>query len=310
MTVRFTLAATAAASLLALSAPVTAQDFAAPIDLPKGATIDLVIEKTKTEIREGKAQPTAGGTFRYRQTLTPDGDGYRVRQVMTDSSFMGGAKPSGQESQMLAAASEVSYRADESLAPVEMLDWPATVERLFGLIGKVDPDSSPDAMAQARKMFVDMGPALAAQVVLRQQNILAMPQALPMDLGEPIEEVQQVPNPLGGSPIDSVFRVELVSVDKAASRAVVRSTQTLDPASANRSMRLMMDELTKRGTAKSSTVPDFRMERTIVCTYDMDTGSGLTAKADCLMKATFAGGGETAERTERDVITQTLVSQP
>lgn len=297
-----------ALGLSALSTPAAAQDFAVFIDLPKGATMDLVIEKTKGETRDGRTQPPVTATFRYRQTVTPQGDGYRVQQVMTGSVFPAGHESSGDESRMLAAATEVAYVTDEALAPMSVLDWPATVDRMLNLVGKAEPGGSQTANDQARKMVLDMGPELGAEFLLKEQNLLAMPQMLGIDLGDPVEQQQQVPNPLGGPPIDSTFRVELVSVDKPLARAVIRSTQTLDPKSARRSIEALMATLpvAKAGTPTN----DIHIERTTVCVYDMDMRTGLTAKVACDMKAMFGGDGETIERTERTVVTQTLVSQP
>lgn len=305
---KFPVALTAAA-ILFLSAPASAQEFNVPIDLPKGAVIDITIQTTKTEVRAGKAPPAATGTFQYRQTLTPKGDGYRVHQVMTGSKFPEGAQPSAQESQMLTAASELTYLADSDLAPAEMIDWPATVDRLMAVIAKASDEESKPALEQTRKMFQGMSPQMAAQVMLKEQTLLAMPQMMALDRSEALEQEQQVPNPLGGPPIDSLFRVELVSIDKAASRAVIRSTQTLDPKSMAQSMQAAMTQMAQAMGAGPAP-KDFAMDRTMTCTYDMDLKTGLTAKVDCDMKATFTAAGKTGGRNERTVITQTLVSQP
>lgn len=296
--------------LLAVSAPACAEDFAVPIALPSGAIIDLVIEKSQGETRGGKVGPIAGATFRYRQTVTPEGDGYRVRQVMTDAAFPAGARPDTGESRLLAAASDLSYLADESLAPVELIDWDATIDRMLAVIAEADPEAPKAALDATRKMFADMGPDLGADVLLKEQNVLAATQTLGLDKGKALEETQQVPNPLGGPPIDSIYRIELVSLDVAAARAKIRSTQILDPASAGRSMKAAMERMMKE-MGKSDTAPsDFHMDRSIVCAYDMDLKTGLTARVECDMKASFTAGGETGGRTERTVITQTLVSQP
>jgi len=300
---------TAVAILAAFPAPVSAEGFSVPIELAEGATIDLVVEKTTGEVRDAQGRPAASATFRYRQTLTPEGRGYRVRQVMTGASFPPGVQPSQQENQILAAASEISYLTDEALTPVEIVDWPTTIDRILELIAKASPEKFKASMSQVRQLFMSMGPEVAAQVLLKEQSTLAVPQMLGIDQGEMIEERQQVPNPLGGPPIDSLFRVELVSIDQATSRAVIRSTQTLDPASARRSMEAAMGDVVKAGGAKS--VPkDLRMDRTLVCAYAVDLKTGLTAKAACDMKTTTVADGKTGVRTERTVITQTLVSQP
>lgn len=310
MSFRVPAALAASALLLAVSAPASAEDFAVPIELPKGATIDLMIEKALGETRGGVAGPVAKATFRYRQTVTPQGDGFRVRQVMTDAAFPAGARPTGAESQVLAAASDISYLADESLAPVALLDWEATIDRMMAVIAKADPEAPREALDATRKMFAGMGPDLGAEVLLKEQNVLAATQMRGLDKGEPLEQAQQVPNPLGGPPIDSIYRVELVGLDETAGRATIRSTQTLDPVSAGRSMKAAMERMMKQMGKSDAAPSDFHMDRSLVCAYDMDLKTGLTARVECDMKASFTAAGETGGRTERTVITQTLVSQP
>lgn len=286
-----------------------ATDFEVLIDLSKGATIDLVVEKSREDVRKGEMTRTES-IYRYRQIVTPSADGFRIRQTLTG---MEGGPAGAVATEEVAAATDLSYDADEALTPVRILEWPAIVDRMLGLLRKASPTMPAEGMDGARKMFLAWSPEQAARVLLKEQNFLALPQLASLDLGDPLTIDEALPNPLGGPPIDSTFTVELLSVDEKTGRAVIRTRQALDPASAMASMRKTFEAMAAGGGAPKPTdaeMADLRMERTTTCIYDMDLKTGLTAKADCAMKSAMSGGGENVTRDERWVITQTLVSRP
>lgn len=297
-----------AAAGLSLGA-AQAADFEVPIDLAKGATIDLVIEKSREDVRKGATTRTQS-VSRYRQIVTPSAEGFRIKQTLTG---MEGGPAGALATDEVAAATDLSYDADEALTPVRVLDWPAAVDRMIGMLKKASPTMPAEGADGARKMFLAMSPEQAASVMLKEQNFLALPQMASLDLGKPISVDEPLANPLGGPPIDSTFTVELRSVDAKGGRAVIHTRQALDPTSAMASMRKTFETMAAsagRPAPTQAEIADLRMERTTTCVYDMDLKTGLTAKADCASKNVVSGGGETATRGERWVITQTLVSQP
>lgn len=299
------------AGLVFSSTAALAQDFEVPFDLPSGTTIDLVIDKSREDIRGGQTT-RSGGVFRYRQTLTATDEGYRVRQVMTG---MEGVAATREVSDLIAGASDISYDAGEDLAPLRIVDWPATVERITATVAKTSPDTPASALDSTRKLLLSMPPEQAAMVTLKEQYYLSATQFASLALGAPQVADEALPNPLGGPPIASTFTVDLKSIDRKAGLAVVHTRQELDPASTKASMQVAFARMLAglpAGAPKpaDADVAGLDMKRTMDCAYDMDMKTGLTAKADCKMVTVIASGGETATRNERWVITQTLVSKP
>jgi hypothetical protein len=156
-----------------------------------------------------------------------------------------------------------------------------------------------------------MSPEMAAQTLMREQQMSASMQNAELELGLTLNDTQDVPNPLGGPPISSTHSTRLESLDKAAGRAVITTRQALDPESASASVKQVVEALAKQARGDEAKLPpaDFKIERTFECRSTMDIATGLALDTDCTQTVTTLDEALAAvKQVDRWVITQKLVA--
>jgi len=294
----------------------TAATYAAPLDLPKTARVEMTVVKTREDIRGGKTTRNSGET-RYDKTIEATGDGYRVTLKPIATKL-----PAGPETAKVEAAlgglmtRTMVYTADESLAPSSIEDWPglvAEVRKSTTTLTAADKDAAKGVEA-AMSMFAGMSPEQAAGLFLKEDGFLSIPINVELEPGKPVGSESMTPNPLGGAPIKTRSALVVQKVDTARGVATLRWTQTLDPESLRASMAQMAQAMMARMGPEANR-PEAKamfekmsLDRTSACDYEVDIKSGLTTKADCeaKIKLTDPTTGETGGRNEYWAITQIL----
>ncbi len=303
--------------LLALAAAST---FAAPLDLPKTAQVEMVVVKSREDIRDGKAAAPIGGKTVYAKTIETRGDGYRVtlKPVSTELPKVGTA---AQQAKVQAAlegmlARTYVYDADESLSPVSIEDWPATVadvtKALTALAG--DDADAAKAIGAVTSMFARMSPEQAATVMLKEDSLLTVPVNVELEVGKPLTYDDEIASPFGGGAIKAKGVVSIEKIDEARGVGVVRWSRSLDPESTTAIITKMIEAMAAQ-MGPDAQKPDvkamfakMKFENTSGCLYEIDLKIGLPIKADCESKTvlTDPSSGQLNGRTERWAITQTL----
>ena len=122
----------------ALAAAATA--YAAPLDLPKTAHVEMVVVKTREDIRAGKTTKNSSET-RYDKMIETQGDGYRITLKPTSTKLPAGTPEAAKAEAALAGLMNrtLVYTADGSLAPKAVEDWPGLVvevrKAMLALVG-------------------------------------------------------------------------------------------------------------------------------------------------------------------------------
>ncbi len=299
----------AAAFAVVLGPQGWASEYDAPINLPRGAKIDFTVQRSRSV---GGMPAPLTMTFRYRQELTPTKDGYRVRQRMTGMDIP--PEITGDEraqvEQTAAVAADLSYLADADLTPLRIEGWQGMIDRMSALIGGKDGR----LRAAARQSLGSMTPEAAADTLMQEQTMAAAAQYTQLDLGKPLSDALQLPNPLGGSPIEATYSIQLESLDRAAGRAVIVTRQALDLEAASRGLKQATEILVRRAAQEGRTLlgppSDFRIERTRDCRSIMDTVTGLALNTDCTQTIkTLDAQMQPDTQVDRWVITQALVGR-
>ncbi len=301
-------------SLLVVLA-LAAEAYAAPLALPKPAHVEMRVERSREDVRAGKT--TKGqSTAVYDKTIEPVGDGYRVtlKPVSVTQPALG--SPS-EQAKLQAVIEQVTqqtfvYTADAALRPQAMQDWPQVVATIRSALTKIvgDKPEGAQAVEMVSAMFSRMTPEQAAGVILREDNFLTLPVNLELAAGQSKTWQERLPNPMGGPPITADGKIVLEKPDTARGVGVLRWTQALDPESTRASMTVALKAMAAQlgKTDAGPTIEKLTLERTSNCLYEIDLKTGLPTKADCatLIAGSDPTSGQTASRTERWVITQTL----
>lgn len=293
-----------------------AATYAAPLDLPKTAKVEMVVVKTREDVRAGKTTRNSGET-RYDKTIEAQGDGYRVTLKPTSVKLPSTPVTAKVEAAMGDLMNRtLVYTTDDSLRPSAVEDWPglmAEMRKSMLTIAGDDKDVA-KAMDSVMTMFEGMSPEQGAAVFLKEEGFLSLPINVELEPGKPMTYDEMLPSPMGGAPIKSNSALALQKVDTARGVAALRWTQALDPESMRASIAQMMQAMMARMGPEAdkpevkAMFKKMKLDRTAACDYEIDLKSGLTTKADCEAKITLTDPttGETGGRNEYWAITQTL----
>lgn len=300
---------------LLLVLALAAEAYAAPLTLPKAAKVEMRVERSREDVRAGKT--TKGqSTAVYDKTIETTADGYRVtlKPTSVTQPAMGSATD---QAKLAAAIEQVSqqtfvYTADANLRPEAMEDWAQVVGTIRAALTKIvgDKPEGAQAIEMVTTMFSRMTPEQAAGVILREDGFLSLPVNLELAAGQSKTWQEGLPNPMGGPPIIADGKIVVETIDAARGVAALRWTQALDPASTRASMTVALKAMAAQlgKTDAAPTIEKLKLERTSSCLYEITLKTGLPTKADCtsLIAGSDPTSGQTATRTERWVITQTL----
>lgn len=299
-----------ALALLALSATAASAD-ALPVRLTEGAAWTVAIEHVRERERpDAPAQVTRLSTTNRAVWTRSDGRAWLTLTPQDVKSNASDAEPSDLQSLQTQPA---VFEVDESLTPVALANW----DELRAGIGAELARSSADPKIQAElaAMLGGMTGEQAAQVMGRSWTMATLSQGVDLQLGEDTVYDDLLPNPLGGPAIKSVGRFKLESVDKAAGRAVVIWTQSLDPGSTTESIRQALQTIVERlaperaEEAKKAFV-GANITRDDACRHEIDIPTGLAVAVSCSSQSAVSVQGKTVVSRDRWTITQTTPQTP
>jgi len=267
------------------------------IDLKTGTVLELRV--TQSQVRPGKSDQ--GMTYVYNQTVTVTDEGYRVSQKMVEPAIE--VLP---PELRLPAGHGMSYLTDEALSPLEIEDWDKVLANAFSALKDTLDD---EGLAKLRGVFERYDAASAAQVMLKAQAFVALPQNAVMTLGETVTYEDEIAFPFGNQPVKMNGSFKLVSIDAKAGVARIEWRQTTDKESFSNAMQAMMRTLTpSQQAAMKQQIASLAMERQTGCDYDMDLKTGLVRHADCTDTVNGAAAGEDkAQVVSRWVIDQKVI---
>lgn len=300
---------------------LSSEAFTAPLSLPNPAHINMIVERTREDVRGGQAKAITSST-RYEKTVEPKGDGYRVILKPLETTLPQ-VSSLAEQAKLKAAMEGIAnrtfvYTADESLLPQAIEDWPSVVADIRKAMTTLvaDAPEGRQALEAVLPMFERMSPEQAASMLLKEDAFLSLPINAELEPGKPRGYDDVLPNPLGGPPIKANGVVTLERIDKAKGVAVIRWTQELDPQSTRESMSLAIKAMVAKLGSQAdkpearAAFENIKLERSNGCLYEIDLKSGLPLKADCDSKLrSTAPSGESSARNERWVITQTLKNE-
>jgi hypothetical protein len=287
-----------------LAAPATAQDL--PVTLPDQATWTMTVERTRERTRQNAAPQAARSVSTTDVDWTAGADGgvvtLRVRSAQLDGPDAAGVDTSSLLDQ------PVVLEVDPSLAPTRIRNWSQVRTLLEQSIDKAVAE--PAAASAAKKIFGDLSPELAAQVVSREWSLATLSQGTALTLGEAVTYEDALPNPLGGPAIKALGSYELQAYDAAAGVAVVAWKQAFDPKSASDSLGQALSAMTARlapdkAKEAQAAFAGMRISREDVCRHEIDIPTGLALKVICTSAISTSARGETATNLDRWTITQT-----
>lgn len=301
--------------LLALAAATAG--FAAPLTLPKPAKVEMVVERTRDDLRGGQTKRSTSQT-RYEKTIEPRGEGYRVTLKPLETKLPGVPEAAKAEAALGALMNRtIVYAADDGLAPETIEDWPALVAdvtKAMAALGAGDPDAA-KGIGAITAMFSGMDARQAASVFLKEDGFLSIPVNVELDPAKPVAYVETIPSPLGGPPVKSIVTLGVEKVDEAKGVAALKWTQALDPESTQATVTQMVEAILKSMGPEAAKSPEIRarfekmvFDRTSTCDFEVALKTGLPTRTVCesRLKVTDPATGQLNGRTERWVITQAL----
>ena len=287
----------------ALATPAAAQEL--PVTLPGHATWTMTVERTRERTRQDVAPQIARSVSTTDVDWTAGDDGgvitLRIRSAPLDGPGASGFAASSLLDQ------PIVLEVDSSLAPTSIRNWSQVLARLEQ---NIDRTVTEPAAAAAKKIYSDMSPELAAQVVSRELSLVARSQGTALTLGEPVSYEDALPNPLGGPAIKAVGSYELQAYDAVAGRAVIAWRQAMDPESARKSLTQALTAMTARLAPDKlkeaeAAFTGMQIGREDVCRHEIDIPTGLALKVVCTSAISNSAKGETATNLDRWTITQT-----
>lgn len=298
-------------------AAVAAATFAAPLTLPKTARVEMVVERSRDDLRGGQTQRSTSRT-RYEKTIEARGEGYRVTLKPLETKLPDTPETAKVETALGELMNRtLVYTADESLAPEAIEDWPALsadVSKAMSALVAGDREAAKGVEAMT-SMFSSLNAEQAASVFLKEDGFQSIPVNAQIDPAKPVVYPEVIPSPLGGPPVKSIVTLAVEKVDAARGVATLEWTQALDPESTRATVTQMIDAIMARMGPEAAKQPEMRakfekmvFDRTSTCDFEVDLKSGLPSRTTCesRLKVTDPITGELNGRTERWVITQAL----
>lgn len=280
-----------------------------PVKLADGATWTVTVARERERTRSGQAPQASKLVTTLQLTWTARGeDGGQLRAVTVAAD----AGPLAAPEDVMAAlgqARPVIMDVDAALTPERIRNWDEVRGDLEAAVAKLTGD--PKMAATAKGLFAGLSDAQAAQVVMRDLGMVAISQGMALEPGKPHDYEDNLPNPLGGPPIKSKGRFELISFEPAKGQAVVEWRQAFDPASATASLTVALESLMKKASPDQApkvrkAFEGARVNRKDSCRHEIDAATGLAVHVTCTSVIEITAQGQTGRNVDRWTITQTL----
>lgn len=269
-----------------------------PVRLKDGANWTLtVVHERETE--RGGARQTASLTSTSR-LVWKDGKGGPDTLTITPVSVSPGQGVAAGAESLARFQIPLVLEVDADLSPIRVVNMTELRASLDKMMQQVNPEAAAGMSGLLKSLSDDSLMAMATQDLGR----LALVQNSDMPLGDEQVYDDELPNPLGGSPIAAKGAVRLESFEPTSRRAVVTWRQAFDPTSAARSVAEAAPKLAaalspERKTDLQTFMNGVSLERDDRCRYEIDTVSGLVARAECSSVIVAGVPGDAARRTDR-----------
>lgn len=238
------------------------------------------ISEVRTRLSRGdgaetERRGTSIGTLTVR---TAGNDTFDVQWVV-DSVEAGGIRVTDQPELLIGLPMQI--RLDEVGTPSVIQDWDGLRRRVFEMMEQTTPANERDeqwrrSLITFEGMMAQWSPSHAAQVMAPTLAVVSLCQGMGLRLGEVFSSRVQMPNPLGGPPIDGTESVTLQSV--TAGTATLVYSRSLDPASATASLGQSIFALAQQSGQPVAELEaqfaghSFTHDARATCTVDRNTG--------------------------------------
>lgn len=294
----------------ALICASTAQAAELPVKLPDGASWTLQVERERSRERGSRPPQASKLVTEMRLSWRAEGDDGGGR--LTATTVAADAGPLAAPEDVMAAlgqARPVVMDVDAALTPERIRNWDEVRGDLEAAVAKLAPD--PKMTEMAKGLFGGLSDVQAAQVVMRDLGLVAIGQGTALELGDAFDYEDRLPNPLGGPPIATKGRFELVSFDAAKGEAVVEWRQAFDPDAAAASLAVALEALMAQASPEQaprvkSAFEGAKVDRKDHCRHQIHVPTGLAVRVACTSTIDVTVQGETGRNVDRWTITQTL----
>ena len=288
----------AAVAVAAGNAAAAAENL--PVNVPVGS-VWRVDSTTTIEKKSSTGSSIANGQSAYLIELRDDA---RTRSLaVTPVPITAGQAPS---------SIVFEFAVDAGLTPKRVINWD-DIRRIR--IEYAEKAGLPPKMADdAKAMYAHVSAEAAANLLVSELPILALGQGTNLEVGRsfPTKDASLVGD---GDAKDSLGKFTLISLDRAANRAVLTWSHVVPPHPFSDAQRAQFGAMVEQTNPKASKdLPPMSEEERQLCRFDVDVTTGLVKRAECdLVGSNFfvnGGGSGIEHQTTRTTITQTLQKKP
>jgi hypothetical protein len=240
----------AAALVLAFATPALAQS--APVSIPfapaAGSVWDVTEVRTRTARGEARDE-TKTSTAHATLTLSgADGDGFDANWVVNRLDAAGLSVTNEPD---LFIGLDMPITLDAYGTPASIQDWPGLRRRIFRVMRELTPESERDenwerTVSAVESAFTQWSTGQAAQMLAPALAAMSLCHGTELGVGETVRGTVQLPNALGGPPIDASESLTLDSIDRASGVARLTYVRALDPESAMVAVRESLVNLARQ----------------------------------------------------------------
>lgn len=238
------------------------------------------ISEVRTRLSRGDGSETtrSGSTVGTLTISSAASDTFDVRWVV-DSVEAGGVRVTDQPELLIGLPMQITL--DEAGTPGVIQDWDGLRRRVFEIVEQTTPANARDeqwrrGMSTFEGMMAQWSPSHAAQIMAPTLAVVSLCQGRGLRVGEVVSSRVQMPNPLGGPPIDGTQSITLQSV--TADTATLVYSRSLDPASATASLGQSILTLAQQSGQPIAELEaefaghSFTHDARATCTVDLNTG--------------------------------------
>jgi len=195
-----------------------------------------------------RARRQDGGDFPHNQqrlTFKKNGKDAGLLTVTPVSATLGPGLPP-EIAQAAQFDIPVIVEVDEDLTPQRVINMAELRKSLQAAIARFGAGQDTQAL---EKVFAGITDASVSALATKDLGQLALVQGSNLELGQDVTYDDNLPNPLGGTPISSHGAFRLEALDRQAGRAVITWRQSYDPQSVAKSLAAMIDKMDSAGIA-------------------------------------------------------------
>lgn len=252
------------------SAQEAGQTLALPYQPAIGTDYSVVIVRTKTATKNGTSNRVEAKITARLQIQEEIPDGY-LAEWEARSIEVGSVSIAEQPDLFVGVPIQVELAADGT--PVSIPDWSRVRQRIAATLRQrqVADDAT---LKLVEALMQNWSEEMAAGALLPELAIAALCQGTDLSLGQPVSSTYQLPNMLGGPPLEAEGTYSLVSIDEAAGQAHVSWRQEVDDSQFTDILRQSMNSIRQqRGLPDDNS--DFAAKRHDAADCKVSMSSGM-----------------------------------